>query len=115
MQELLNELSEFKKMLVANTITDFEFENNANEEFSEMATQLQALIDKYTKTDTQIMCEALADMICDDEDEYANMEEALNLLIKQSEIDGSVMADDIVMMWEPLVNRFTVNELLAQL
>jgi len=37
---------------------------------------------------------------------------ALRLLEQQDEIDNSVMADCIVTMWQPLEDRYTVNELL---
>jgi hypothetical protein len=37
---------------------------------------------------------------------------ALRLLEQQAEVDGNIMADCIVTMWQPLEDRYTVNELL---
>ena len=54
-------------------------------------------------------------LICDDKDRYSSTQEALELLKKQDEIDGSVMADDIVLMWENVENSFTVSELLDEI
>ncbi|MEP2668918.1 MAG: hypothetical protein ABJH04_07980 [Cyclobacteriaceae bacterium] len=59
--------------------------------------------------------ESLGQYISEDSDRYETTEEAYNLLVKQSEIDGSVIADDIVMMWEPLESRYTVDQLLELL
>ena len=115
MEALLSELAEFKKMLDTNVTCDWDCaELTPGEEFSELATQLQTLIDKHTISDRDKACLKLADLICDDEDEYANMDEALALLEKQAEINGTEMADDIVMMWEPVEYSFTVNQLLEQ-
>lgn len=55
----------------------------------------------------------LAGLICDDEDRYKDTKTALKLLIKQANIDGTVMADDIVLMWAKVENSFTVDELLT--
>jgi len=41
--------------------------------------------------------------------------EAYNKLVEQETIDGDVMADDIVMMWEPLEYRYTVSQLLDEI
>lgn len=41
-----------------------------------------------------------------------NLEEAYNKLMEQSKVDGSVLADDVVDMWQPLENKLTVDELL---
>ena len=59
--------------------------------------------------------ERLSHLICEDEDRYEDMEGALKLLEAQSEIDGSVMADDIVMMWQKVEHSFTVDELLEEI
>jgi hypothetical protein len=42
----------------------------------------------------------------------ADVSKALDKLVKQSEKDGGVLADDVVLMWEPFVDYFTVDELL---
>lgn len=114
MEKLLNELNEFKNLLDANKNVDWH-ENDPNREFETLLTQLQSIIDNNTLSDTDKMRIKLGQYICDDEDRYANMNEALALLVKQSEIDGSVMADDIVMMWQPLEYSLTVDELLEQI
>lgn len=44
-----------------------------------------------------------------------SMESVLAALEEQSEIDGSVPADDIVTMWEPLEGRYTVDNLLTEI
>lgn len=36
-------------------------------------------------------------------------------LMKQESINGDVMADDVVMMWEPLEDRYTVTQLLDEI
>lgn len=59
--------------------------------------------------------DALSHYICDDEDRYQSTEEALTLLEAQAEIDGDVFADDIVLVWEPLEGRYTVDSLLELL
>jgi len=41
--------------------------------------------------------------------------EAYNKLVEQETIDGDVMADDIVLMWEPLEYRYTVSQLLDEI
>lgn len=41
--------------------------------------------------------------------------EAYDKLVKQEAIDGDVMADDIVIMWEPLEYRYSVSQLLDEI
>lgn len=41
--------------------------------------------------------------------------DALGKLKAQVKIDGTVPADDIVTMWEPLEGKYTVNELLKEI
>jgi hypothetical protein len=60
-------------------------------------------------TERDIAVERLGQYISDD----AN--ESYDKLVKQSGIDGSVMADDIVLMWEPLEDRYTVDQLLDEI
>ena len=66
-------------------------------------------IDKPTPQ--EIKAENLNYYICCDEERYESMEEALELLEKQSEIDGSVDANDIVLVWENLEGK-TVDGIL---
>lgn len=41
--------------------------------------------------------------------------EAYDKLVEQEAIDGDVMSDDIVMMWEPLEYRYSVSQLLDEI
>ena len=52
----------------------------------------------------------LGDMVSED-----NVGASLDALLAQDAIDGSVSADDIVTMWEPLEGRYTVSQLLDEL
>lgn len=113
MQNLAKELREFNEMLRTNVDADWS-ENDPSQEFSALAEKLQEIIDTIPDA-RQEACERLSHLICHDEDEYADMEEALQLLEAQAEIDGSVMADDVVMMWEKVEYSFTVDELLSEI
>tara|TARA_R110000803_G_scaffold114067_1_gene182542 strand:+ start:10233 stop:10577 length:345 start_codon:yes stop_codon:yes gene_type:complete len=42
-------------------------------------------------------------------------EESYDKLVKQESIDGDVMADDVVLMWAPLVGVYTVTQLLDEI
>jgi len=67
-------------------------------------------------TDREKMVAKLGELICDDEDLYESMDEALTLLEEQAEKDATVDAGEIVMMWEPLADRgWTVGQLLDEL
>tara|TARA_R110000868_G_scaffold71918_1_gene209996 strand:+ start:167 stop:493 length:327 start_codon:yes stop_codon:yes gene_type:complete len=85
-----------------------------NDEFPLDLTQLsfEDLVAEDYDEDREFKIENLAHYICDDEDRYESMEKALTLLEEQDDIDGSVMADDIVMMWEKVEGSMTVGELL---
>ena len=113
MKILRNELVEFKAALCTNVNADWS-ENDPSAEFSTLAEQLQKIIDTIPN-EREEACERLAHLICDDEDSYASMEEAIQLLEAQADIDGSVMADDIVMMWQKVEYSFTVDELLSEI
>ena len=113
MKNLLKELVEFKEMLHTNVNADWS-ENDPNAEFSALAETLNGIINKVP-SEREEACERISHLICDDEDRYASMEEAIQLLEAQAEIDGSVMADDIVMMWEKVEWSFTVDELLEEI
>ncbi len=61
-------------------------------------------------TERDLCVERLSRYISDD----AN--EAYGKLVEQEEIgSGGVMADDVVLMWEPLEGRYTVSELLYEI
>jgi hypothetical protein len=113
MKNLLKELNEFKEMLYTNVNADWS-ENDPSTEFSALAEALSSIIVKIPNEREEAI-ERLSHLICNDEDEYASMEEALQLLEKQSEVDGSVMSDDIVMMWQKVEWSFTVDELLSEI
>ena len=81
---------------------------------------LKALIDGIDKiitplpnmivmSERDIIVDKLAEFVSDDP------EESYDKLLKQNEIDANVMADDIVMMWEPLEYRYTVADLLDEI
>jgi len=44
-----------------------------------------------------------------------DVEEAYDKLLAQADINGQVMADDVIDMWEPLEYHFTVSQLLEML
>lgn len=60
-------------------------------------------------SERDIIVDKLGEFVSDDP------EESYVKLMKQSEIDGNVMADDVVLMWEPLENRYTVADLLDEI
>ena len=115
MKNLKKELKQFNEMLFMNSGYDWEFsETSPNEEFSNLSEILEGIIKKIP-SERETAAERLSHLICDDEDSYASFEEALQLLEEQSQIDGSVMADDVVMMWQKVEYSFTVNELLSEI
>lgn len=65
--------------------------------------------------DTKRKVKNLGKLICYDEDRYANIGQALKLLEAQAEVDGTVMADNIVLMWQKVESSFTVDELLSEI
>lgn len=113
MENLAKELKEFNQLLRANASADWSV-NNPSQEFSSLADKLQKIID-LIPDERAIALEKLSHLICEDEDSYEDMEGALKLLEEQAKIDGSVMADDIVMMWEKVEWSFTVDELLNEI
>jgi len=65
---------------------------------------------EVVKTLRDLFVERLGHYVSED-DTY----EAYDKLVEQETIDGDVMADDIVMMWEPLEYRYTVSQLLDEI
>ena len=59
-------------------------------------------------TEKDIIIDVLGQYVSDD------VNESYDKLLKQNEIDSNVMADDVVMMWEPLQYRYTVAQLLDE-
>lgn len=45
-------------------------------------------------------------------DDEMTIEEAYDALVAQSKIDGTVLADDVLTMWEKVESNFTVDQLL---
>jgi hypothetical protein len=113
MENLAKELREFNELLRTNAAADWS-NSDPKQAFSSLAEKLQTIIDTIPD-ERAIACERLSHLICDDDDCYSSMEEALQLLEAQAEIDGSVMADEIVMMWEKVEWSFTVDELLDEI
>ena len=114
MKNIAKELVEFKNALSINASADWS-DSDPSTEFSTLATNLQLIINKLSLSEREEVCERLSHLICDDEDNYASMDEALKLLQAQAEIDGSVMADNIVQMWEKVEYKFTVAELIEEI
>jgi hypothetical protein len=110
MEALLSELAEFKKMLDTNVTCDWDCaELTPGEEFSELATQLQTLIDKHTRSDRDIAIENLSHFICDDD-----VDATYDRLVAQAEVDGSADAWDFCIVYEPYENdQLTVDQILA--
>jgi hypothetical protein len=90
-------------------------ENDPADEFETLATQLEAAINKSRSREDQV--ERLSHYTCgmDAEGEYVDTDVLLDALLKQAEEDGTVNADDVVTMWEPLESRYTVNDLLEMI
>lgn len=65
---------------------------------------------EVVKTLRDVFVEKLGHYVSED-DVY----EAYDKLVEQETINGDVMADDIVMMWEPLEFRYTVSQLLDEI
>tara|TARA_B100001094_G_C17755938_1_gene588082 strand:+ start:120 stop:407 length:288 start_codon:yes stop_codon:yes gene_type:complete len=60
-------------------------------------------------SERDVWVEKLGHFVSDDADEsYVK-------LMKQESINGDVMADDVVMMWEPFEYRYTVTQLLDEI
>lgn len=111
---LKEDLNEIVVALRLNKNADWE-ENDPAEEFENLAQLLEKAINKNRFLDKAV--DSLSHYTCgmDAHGEYQSTEDLLDILQKQSEIDGTVSADDIVAMWEPLTDRYTVNELLDQI
>ena len=102
MKNLKKELLDFRKELIENVKT------------SSLVEKLDEII-KTIPSEREQACERLSNLICDDKDSYEDMEAAIKLLEAQSEVDGSVMADHVVMMWGKVEYTFTVDELLSEI
>jgi len=104
----LEKLEEIQSTLEANAGIDWDcHETRAEEEFSAVAEILKSFI-KEEKD--MLPIKRLGNYVSEDD-----VHEAYNKLLAQSEKDGSVMADDVVMMWEPLEFRYTVDQLMGEI
>lgn len=81
-------------------------QNDPAEEFKSLAEQLESIMNQK-QTEKERILSNLPNYICDDD-----IEEAYEKLIAQSAIDGTVQADDIILIWEPLEFKYTVDQLL---
>lgn len=102
-------LEEIKTIMVEMTI-DCTLPTDMNDldihSINEQALERLKNNDQYQKV---CMIEKLGDFIS------ADGIEALEKLEAQEKIDGSVMADEVVDMWEPLEYKYTVNQLLEEI
>lgn len=110
MKNLQKKLIEFRCMLDANIHADWS-ENDPKLEFFELSNKLQKIIWKNTPKAKKKMIDRLSEMTAGDG--WAG--DDLEKLIDQSNIDGSVSADGIVSMWEPLEFMYTVDQLLDEI
>jgi len=84
-------------------------------------TNLKALINGIDKIITPLpkeVVKTLRDTFVERLGHYVSEDdtyEAYEKLVEQETIDGDVMADDIVLMWEPLEYRYTVSQLLDEI
>ncbi len=69
-----------------------------------------ALPKEVVKSLRDVWVERLGNFISED-DTY----EAYDKLVEQESINGDVMADYVVLMWEPLESRYTVSQLLDEI
>lgn len=103
MYPFMNDLNEVAEALLANANADWT-ENDPSVEFQAMH---QMLLDTIQKINSQEPIERLSHYVSED------AKEAFDKLMACE--DGETQADDIVDMWEPLMFRYTVSELLDQI
>jgi len=94
MKKIIFEGSEAQLQNVLNLVSDFDEDRLPN---------------MTVISERDIFIERLGHYVSDD------AEVSYNKLLKQSEIDGNVSADDVVMVWEPLEYKYTVNQLLDEI
>ena len=83
---------------------------NNLEPTSELHASMVKAITIVNPSKSQMMINNLSHFVSED-----NLEKTLRTLEEQEKIDGTIMADDIITMWEPLENRYTVSELLNEI
>ena len=94
MKKIIFEGNEVQLQNVLNLISDFDEDRLPN---------------MTVISERDIFIERLGHYVSDD------AEVSYDKLLKQSEIDGNVSADDVVMVWEPLEYKYTVNQLLDEI
>ena len=94
MKKIIFEGSEAQLQNVLNLISDFDEDRLPN---------------MTVISERDIFIERLGHYVSDD------AEVSYDKLLKQSEIDGNVSADDVVMVWEPLEYKYTVNQLIDEI
>ena len=114
----MSKTKEVKEMIISNFI---EYYTTIDSLRDEMFLELEGYMEEdhvdeigqafptTVMTERDICVEKLGHFVSDDADE------SYDKLVEQSGIDGSVMADDIVLMWEPLEDRYTVDQLLDEI
>ena len=107
-----------KKDIIDNYIDWFTSDEDEREQMKENANlyveedhvdEIGQSFPSTTMSERDIIVDKLAHLVSDDP------EESYVKLMKQNEIDGNIMADDIVLMWEPLEYRYTVVDLLEEI
>ena len=114
----MSKTKEVKEMIISNFI---EYYTTIDSLRDEMFLELEGYMEEdhvdeigqafptTVMTERDICVEKLGHFVSDDADE------SYDKLVEQSGIDGSVMADDVVLMWEPLEDRYTVDQLLDEI
>jgi len=114
----MTKTKEVKEMIISNFIEHYTTIENQRDD-------MMAVLETYIEEDhvdeiaqafpvtvrslRDVWVEKLGHYVSDDADE------CYNKLVEQESIDGDVMADDIVLMWEPLEDRYTVSQLLDEI
>lgn len=88
---------------------------NCSGEGSTETVQIEKAWSVIQDSEKQNSLEKLSLFICEDKEVYKDNEAALELLNAQAKIDGSVIADNIVMMCQKFEFTFTVDELLSEI
>jgi len=106
LQDLAIQLKKFQDMLDTNANVDWT-EHDPADEFKELSKRLGAII----PTDGDNTIAQLGNYISD-----TDVAKAYRNLVAQSEIDGDVQADEIVLIWKPFaMEGWTVDDLLDRL
>jgi hypothetical protein len=114
----MTKTKEVKEMIISNFIEHYTtIENQRDDMMAVLETYIEEdhvdeigqAFPSIIMSERDIIVDKLAHLVSDDP------EESYDKLLKQNEIDGNIMADDIVLMWEPLEYRYTVVDLLDEI